>query len=131
MWDCRLKKRKEGIFHASIVVEDNSKEGAPEQKETKREYCLVFSLLGYLIIGEYTWMIDGGASKHISGYKGAILNIKEKQFACMVELGDNSTYSIQGVGSTSFKMNSGDTVHVEDIIYVPILSKNLLSLFCP
>jgi len=47
-------------------------------------------------------MVDSGASKHMLGYKGTISNIKEKQFACMVELGDNSTYSIQGIGSTSF-----------------------------
>ena len=44
----------------------------------------------------------------------------------MVELGDNSTYSIQGVGSTSFQLSWEDTLNVEDIIYVPILNNNLL-----
>ena len=36
-----VKKSKEGIFHASKVVEENSKEDAPEEKETTREYYLV------------------------------------------------------------------------------------------
>ena len=71
-------------------------------------------------------MIDTGASKHMSGYKGAISNLKEKQFAFMIEFGDDSTYSIQGVGSTSFQLSSRDTLHVEKIIYVPGLKKNLL-----
>ena len=93
------------------------------------EYYLVYSLSISLIIGEYTWMIDGGASKHISGYKGAILNIKEKQFACMVELGGNSTYSIQGVGSTSFQLSLRDTLHVEEILYVSGLKNKILSIF--
>ena len=44
----------------------------------------------------------------------------------MVELGGNSTYSIQGVGSTSFQWSSGDTLKVEDILYVPRLKKNLI-----
>ena len=99
--DCHVKKRKEGIFHASTVVDENSKEDAPEEKETRREYYLVHALSGYLITGEDTWIIYSGSSNHISRFKGTISNLKEKQFACMVELGDNSTYSIQGVGSTS------------------------------
>ena len=86
-------------------------------------------MFGSIIIGEETWLIDCGASKHMSRYKGALSNLKEKQFSCMVELGDNSTYSIQGVGSTSFQLNSRDTLHVEEIIYVPGLKKNPLSIF--
>ena len=74
-------------------------------------------------------MIEISASKHMSRYNGTISNLKEKQFACMVELRDNSTYSIQEVGSTSFQLTLGDTLHVEDIIYVPRLKKNLIFVF--
>jgi len=66
------------------------------------EYYLVSGLYGYIIPGEYTCLIENGASKHMSRFKGAISNIKENTLACMVELGHNSTYSIQGVGFTSF-----------------------------
>ena len=58
----------------------------------------------------------------MSGYNNSISNIKEKKFSYMVELGDNSTYSIQGVGSTLFQLSSGDVLHVKDILYVPILN---------
>ena len=64
----------------------------------------------------------------MSRFKGAISNLKENKFSCMVELGDNSTYLIQGVGSTSFQLSSRDVLHVENILYVPDLKKNLLSV---
>ena len=73
-------------------------------------------------------MIDNGASKNMSGYKGTLSQLKQKQFSCMVELEDNSTYSIQGVGATSFQLNSGDTLHMQDILYVHGLKKNLFSI---
>ena len=65
IWDFRVKKRKEGIFHASTTVEENSKEDAPEEKETRREYYLISALYGSLITEEYIWLIDSGASKHM------------------------------------------------------------------
>ena len=99
-----MKKRKEGRFHDSTAIEETFKGDAPEEKETRREYYLISSLSESLITREYTWLIDSDASNHTSGYKGTISNLKEKQFACMVELGDNYTYSIQGVGSTYFQL---------------------------
>ena len=49
--DCHVRERKEGIFHASTTVEENSKEDAPEEKETRREYYLISSLSVSLITG--------------------------------------------------------------------------------
>ena len=92
------------------------------------EYYLVSAFSIYLIKGEDTWLIDSGSSKNMSGYKGALSNLKEKFFSCMVELGDNSTYSILAVGSTSFQLNSGDMLHMDYILYVPGLKKNILSI---
>ena len=65
IWDFRERKRKEGRVHASIVVEETSKD-ASEEKETRREYYIVSDFFGSTIIGEDTWLIDSGASKHMS-----------------------------------------------------------------
>ena len=105
------EEKKEGRVNSSTVVEETSKD-ALEGKDTRIKYYLVSYFPGSPITGEYTWMIDSGASKHMSGYKGALSNLNEKQFSCMVELGDNSTYSIQGFGSTSFQLSLGDTLHM-------------------
>ena len=64
----------------------------------------------------------------MTGYKCAITNMNAKNFTCKVDLGDNITYSSQEFRSTSFKLSSGDVLHVEDIIYVPGSKNNLLSV---
>ena len=45
-----------------------------------------------------------------------------------MELGDDSTYKIEGVGSTSLQLYSGTVLHIDDVLYVPGLKKNLLSI---
>jgi hypothetical protein len=41
-------------------------------------------------------------------------------------LGDDGTYAIKGIGSTSFQLQSGNVFHIEEILYVPGLKKNLI-----
>ena len=55
-----------------------------------------------------------------------LLGYRKKKFTIHVELGDDSTYKIEGVGSTSLQLDSGIVLHVDDILYVPGLKKNLL-----
>ena len=45
-----------------------------------------------------------------------------------MELGDNGTYAIEGIGSTSLKLESSWTLHLEEVLLVPGLKKNLLSV---
>ena len=45
-----------------------------------------------------------------------------------MELGDDSTYKIEGVGSTSLELDSSTVLHIDDVLYVPGLKKNLLSV---
>ena len=45
-----------------------------------------------------------------------------------MELGDDSTYKIEGVGSLSLQLGSGMVPHIDDVLYVPGLKKNLLSV---
>jgi hypothetical protein len=64
----------------------------------------------------------------MTGFKDSITNVKKKRFHTKVELGDNGTYAIEGIGSTSFKLDSGWVLHLEEILYVTGLKKNLLSV---
>ena len=42
--------------------------------------------------------------------------------------GDETTYSIQGTGSTSFRLDSSTNLKITEIIYVLGIKKNLLSV---
>jgi hypothetical protein len=52
----------------------------------------------------------------------------EKKSFVEVELRDDATYFIQGVGSTLFQLDSGTTLQITNILFVPGLKKNLLSI---
>ena len=45
-----------------------------------------------------------------------------------MKLGDNYQYPIKGVGEASYKLESGKLLKMKDVLYVPGLKKNLLSI---
>jgi hypothetical protein len=64
----------------------------------------------------------------MTGYKEILSDFKKKYFEHHVELGDDKCYKIKGVGSISFRLESGARLHVDEVLYVPWLKKNLLSV---
>ena len=45
-----------------------------------------------------------------------------------VKLGDDYQYPIKGSGEASYKLDSGKSLKMKDVLYVPGLKKNLLSI---
>ena len=45
-----------------------------------------------------------------------------------VKLGDDYQYPIKGIGGASYKLDSKKYLKVKDVLYVPVLKKNLLSI---
>ena len=45
-----------------------------------------------------------------------------------VVLGDYETYTMKGTISTSLQLESGDTLHMNDVLYVPGMKRNLVSI---
>jgi hypothetical protein len=78
--------------------------------------------------GEDTWLIDSGASKHMTGQKNNLSCVSENTFSHKVTLGYNYQYTIKGVGESKYKLNSGNSLKMKDILYVLGLKKNLLSI---
>jgi hypothetical protein len=63
----------------------------------------------------------------MTGYKEILLDFESKYFAEQVELVDDKCYNIEGVGSI-FRLESGARIHVDEVLYVLGLKKNLLSV---
>eukprot|EP00253_Pinus_taeda_P003183 PITA_03183 len=74
------------------------------------------------------WLIDSGASRHFTSYKEVLHNLIEKETNLEIVLGDNMKYSVKGVGNVSLKLNQGNTIHLQDVLHVPDLKKNLVSI---
>jgi hypothetical protein len=118
----RKKNPRKGKHHASTIEDDDSKrnqKSSSNERENRKEYYLVSALSSTIITGPKTWVVDSGASKHMTRYKEILSDFKKKSFAEQVELGE-------GVGSISFRLESGAMLHVDEVLYVPGLRKNLL-----
>jgi hypothetical protein len=89
---------------------------------------LISTLSGSVTPREDTWLIDSGASKHMMGQINILSCISEKKFSQKVTLGDDYQYPIKGVGESNHKQNSGNSLKMKDVLYVPGLKKNLLSI---
>jgi hypothetical protein len=120
------KKRNNKRHHAHVVEDDK-----PPKKLTKEEiedYVLFSALSGFVTHGEDTWLIDSGASKHMTGQKDILSSLTEKDFPHKVSLGDDYQYPIKGMGESTYKLDSGTPMRMKDVLYVPGLTKNLLSI---
>jgi hypothetical protein len=89
---------------------------------------LVSYLSSSVSTGPKTWLVESGASKHNTRYKEIPLDLETKSCADQVEIRDEKCYKVEGVGSISFRLESGARLHVDEVLYVPGLKKNLLSV---
>ena len=78
--------------------------------------------------GSNIWYIDSGASSHMTGHKRFFKDLQEGGTGIHVELGDDVRYQAQGVGTVSFERESGKPLSFADVLYVPGLTKNLISV---
>ena len=74
------------------------------------------------------WVIDSGDSKHMTGFKESFVKLSEHESPHKVKLGDQFQYPIKGSGESSYKLDSGKYMKMKDVLFVPGLKKNLLSI---
>eukprot|EP00253_Pinus_taeda_P034667 PITA_34667 len=112
------KKARNSRYEESNVV--NNKQN---------EYYLILALSTTSPLDSLgTWLIDSGASRHFTGYKEVLSNWIEKETTLEIILGDDATYPIKGVGNVTLQLNLGNMIHLQEVIYVPDLKKNMVSI---
>jgi hypothetical protein len=97
-------------------------------KEQIEYYVLISALLGSVSHVEDTWLIDSGASNHMTSQRDILSCLTEKNFPQKFTLGDDYQYPIKGVGESNYKLDSGTPIKMKDVLYVPGLKKKLLSI---
>jgi hypothetical protein len=119
-FQCPHRKEK-GKHHAHAMD--------TETNESKDEdYVFVSTLRGTITQGNDTWLVDSGASKHMTGFISSLTNLTEKSTSLQVELGDDSRHVVKGVGEASLQLDSGKLISIKDVLFVQGLKKNLLSI---
>jgi hypothetical protein len=61
----------------------------------------ISTLLGMVPINDNTWLIDSGASKHMTGIRNYLTHFVEKETHLHVVLGDDAIYNVRGVGTST------------------------------
>ena len=60
--------------------------------------------------------------------KQTLSRLEEKNSPKKVSLGDDYQYPIKGIGESNYKLDSGTSMKMKEVLYVPGLKKNLLSI---
>jgi hypothetical protein len=121
-----IQEKKKKRLHAHVVEDEEPP--AKMIREDIKDHVLILALSGSITPGEDTWLIDSGASKNMMGKRNILSFISEKKFSQKVTLGDDYQYPIKGVGESNHKLNLGNSLKMKDVVYVPGLKKNLLSI---
>eukprot|EP00253_Pinus_taeda_P034881 PITA_34881 len=138
---CPEKKKKKGknqSVAASAEVEDfsvhfdqefgftayeSSSVGSPAT-QVQREHA--FPSISRASSG--IWYVDGGASRHMTGVCEYFSKLSESGNDIEVVLGDDRVVRAVGVGTLTFMRESKPPLKVTDVLYVPGMRKNLISV---
>ena len=73
------------------------------------------------------WTSDTGASNHMTRQQGMLKNVHKYSGTDPIIIGDGSSLSITGIGNSSINQK-GNVLPLDDVLLVPNLKKNLLSI---
>eukprot|EP00253_Pinus_taeda_P012573 PITA_12573 len=74
------------------------------------------------------WYVDSGASRHMTGVHEYFSEISESGTDIEVVLGDDRVVRAVNVGTLTFQRESKPPLKVSDVLYVPGMRKNLISV---
>jgi hypothetical protein len=98
----------------------------------EEEFSLVASLSSNKQIAELedsgAWFVDSGSSRHMTGMRSVFLSVSETGSDCHVKSGARTRHAVKGVGCVRFQLESGGSLEVDEVMFVPELKVNLLSV---
>ena len=132
--------QKMGHF-ADECYSDTKKKGKEERanvtEETEEESALVMVIsdeCGELLLqgmkdphNDHMWYLDTGASNHMTSKKEFLHNINDNMKG-KVRFGDGSTIPYEGKGDISVTLKNGEILLIQNVLYLPYLKTNILSL---
>jgi hypothetical protein len=115
----RKKGSKKGQFATSAEIKEFS-------SRFEEDFSLIACMASAMTSS--TWYIDSGASCHMTGNINYFSQLTEKDMQFNIEMGDDGKYQAKGVGVVKFERESGKLLYLRDVLYVPGLKKNLVSI---
>ena len=104
--------------------------GAAAREALASHFELDFSSISFLVSSYMgsVWYLNSGASFHMTGDKELFSDLEEKDLQMHIEMGNDGRYSATGIGTITFERESGNPFLLKDVMHVPGLKKNLVSV---
>ena len=64
----------------------------------------------------------------MTGFEESFVKLSEHDSPHKVKLGDDYQYPKKGSGESSYKLDSGKSMKMKNVLFIPRLKKNLLSI---
>ena len=77
------------------------------------------------------WLLDSGASKHITAFADNFVELKSVSDGQMVEIANGDCVPIQGIGTVKVDLGNGSktkSITLHDVLFIPSIKRNLLSV---
>jgi hypothetical protein len=74
------------------------------------------------------WFIENGSSHHMMGMRSMFLSVLEMGSDCHVKNGACTRHVVKGVGCVKFQLESGVSLEVDEVMYVPEMKVKFLSI---
>ena len=74
------------------------------------------------------WYHDSGAPFHMTRDKELFSDLEEKDLQMHIEMGDDGRYNATAIGTITFERESGKPFLFKNVMHVPGLKKNLVSV---
>jgi hypothetical protein len=89
-----------------------------------------FSLISCLssVANNVVWYIDSGAPSHMTRVRAYFYSLKEEGIDLYIEIGNNAKHWATSHGTITFQRESEKLLMVKDVLYVPRMTKNQISV---
>ncbi|KAF3670777.1 COP9 signalosome complex subunit 2 [Capsicum annuum] len=115
--DCRAPKK------------DKKKDQVNMVKSNKEcdDLCATFSKCN-LVGNPYEWWIDSGATRYVCANKELFSSFSQDQVEGIIYMANSDTAKVEGIGKVGLKMTSGKVLTLNNVLYIPELCRNLISI---
>ncbi|GAU36409.1 hypothetical protein TSUD_38770 [Trifolium subterraneum] len=122
--DHKWKGKKKHDSDACAAQEESSSDG--DENEVKLMMATLSEVSDDQSHTDY-WFLDTGCSNHMTSHKEWLIDINPSKKS-KIRFADDRTLQVEGMGKMVITRDDGKNVIMEDVLYVPGIKSNLLSI---
>jgi hypothetical protein len=83
----------------------------------------------YLCYAKFTWWVDSGVTTHVANSLPGLSGTRTLQRGVRtIKVANRVQANVEAIGDLSLKLNNGFILRLKEVLYVPSLRRNLISV---